>query len=198
MNIVEIKNLTFYYGRKKALDNVSLNIKKGSLNLFIGHNGSGKSTTIKIILGFLKLKKKDKNKVLVKTKSISYIEEKTKLPNHLRVYEFLDDLKKLSITICDYDYYAKCLDLKLNEYIGNLSKGNRQKVALVQLLMGDEDILILDEPTNGLDDIHIKMLVKLLKAKKDEGKTIIISTHYKELFNSINHEEFCFNEGRVK
>ncbi len=191
--MIEFIDVSYYYGKKQALKNVNLVIKKGSFNLFIGHNGSGKSTTIKLILNLIH---KEKGKVIRNYNSYCYMPEKTLLPDYITIGEFLNDLSYLSIN-CDYEKYLELFNMDKDQLISSLSKGNRQKVALIQLLMEDKDLYVLDEPTNGLDQESINILIKLLKEKNKKGKTIIVVTHYKKLFQRWKIDKYEFIDGEV-
>ena len=191
--MIEFIDVNYYYGKKQALKNVNLKIKKGSFNIFIGHNGSGKSTTIKVILNLIH---KEKGKVIRNYESYCYMPEKTILPDYITIEEFLRDLSYLSKN-CNYERYLELFNMDKNQLISSLSKGNRQKVALIQLLMEDKDLYVLDEPTNGLDQESINILVKLLKEKNKKGKTVIVVTHYKKLFQRWKIDKYEFINGEV-
>ena len=191
--MIELINVNYFYGKKQALNNVNLKIKRGSFNLFIGHNGSGKSTTVKLILNLIH---KEKGIVIRNYDSYCYMPEKTTLPDYITIEDFLKDLAFFSKN-SDYEKYLEIFNMDKNMLISSLSKGNKQKVALIQLLMEDKDLYILDEPTNGLDQESINILIKLLKEKNKNGKTIIVVTHYKKLFNRWKIDKYEFCDGMV-
>lgn len=191
--MIEFIDVDYYYGKKCALKGLNLKINDGTFNLFIGHNGSGKSTTVKLILNLIK---NNNGKVIRDYKSYCYMPEKTLLPDYITIEEFLKDLSYLSKN-CNYEKYLELFNMDKTQLISSLSKGNKQKVALIQLLMEDRDLYILDEPTNGLDQESINILVKLLKEKNKKGKTIIVVTHYKKLFSRWKIDKYEFNDGVV-
>ena len=191
--MIELINVNYYYGKKQALKDVNMHIEKGSFNLFIGHNGSGKSTTIKLILNLIH---KEKGIVVRNFNSYCYMPEKTTLPDYITIDNFLSDLAYFSKN-ANYEKYLEIFNMDKNMLISSLSKGNKQKVALIQLLMEDKDLYILDEPTNGLDQESINILIKLLKEKNKQGKTIIVVTHYKKLFSRWKIDKYEFNDGEV-
>jgi len=191
--VIEFIDVSYFYGKKQALNNVNLKIKKGSFNLFIGHNGSGKSTTVKLIL---KLIHKEKGTIIRNYDSYCYMPEKTILPDYITIEDFLKDLSFFSKD-CNYERYLEIFNMDKTMLISSLSKGNKQKVALIQLLMEDKDLYILDEPTNGLDQESINILIKLLKEKNKNGKTIIVVTHYKKLFSRWKIDKYEFCDGMV-
>ena len=189
--MIEFIDVSYNYGKKEALKNINLKIDKGSFNLFIGHNGSGKSTTVKLILNLIHNKKGIINRYY---NSYCYMPEKTTLPDYITVEEFLKDLAYLSKN-CDYEKYLEKFNMDRTALISSLSKGNKQKVALIQLLMEDKDLYVLDEPTNGLDQESINILIKALKEKNKKGKTIIVVTHYKKLFSRWKIDKYEFVDG---
>lgn len=191
--MIEFIDVSFNYGKKCALKNINLKIEKGTFNLFIGHNGSGKSTTIKLILNLIHNKKGVINR---NYSSYCYMPEKTVLPDYITIEEFLKDLSYLSNN-CSYERYLELFNMDKKQLISSLSKGNKQKVALIQLLMEDKDLYVLDEPTNGLDQESINILIKLLKEKNKKGKTIIVVTHYKKLFSRWKIDKYEFVDGAV-
>ena len=163
--MIKVRNLTKYYVRNKALDNVSFTLKEGEILGFLGPNGAGKSTTMNIITGYLS---SDSGTVEIDginilenptaaKKKIGYLPEIPPLYNDMTVkgyLEFIFRLKKVRKpvkehinNICDQ---VKISDVK-EKIIKNLSKGYRQRVGLAQALIGDPPLLILDEPTVGLD-----------------------------------------------
>ena len=191
--MISFNNVSFSYGKKEVLKDINLTINKGDFILFLGHNGSGKSTTIKLILNYLKGYKGIINR---EYNSYCYMPEKTILPDYITIEDFLKDLSYLSKN-CNYDKYLEIFNMEKNALIGGLSKGNKQKVALIQLLMEDKDLYVLDEPTNGLDQESINILIKLLKEKNKQGKTVIIVTHYKKLFNRWKIKKYEFIDGMI-
>lgn len=191
--MVEFINVNHFYKKKQALKDVNLKIEDGSFNLFIGTNGSGKTTTTKIIL---KLLKNTNGKVINDFKKYSYMPEKTLLPDYITIDEFLRDLSYLSRN-CDYEKYLEFFNIDKSQMIYSLSKGNKQKVALIQMLMEDSNLYVLDEPTNGLDQESIGKLIKVLKELNKRGKTIIVVTHYKKLFQRWKIKRYEFDNGEV-
>ena len=126
--------------------------------------------------------------------SYCYMPEKTVLPDFITIIDFLKDLAYLSNN-CNYEEYLEMFNMDRFQLISSLSKGNKQKVALIQLLMEDKDLYVLDEPTNGLDQESINLLVRLLKEKNKKGKTIIVVTHYKKLFQRWKIDKYEVTDG---
>lgn len=185
--ILEIQNLTKYYGNIKAVENLSLKLKEGEIFGFIGPNGAGKSTTIRSIMNLIN---KTSGKVLIEneefTKDNIEIKEKIGyLPSEISLY---DDLTVKEMLNYHEKFYKKHTHerreklvnlLKLDEKkkIEDLSLGNKKKLGIILALMHGPKILILDEATSGLDPIIQNVFFNLLKEEKKKGTTIFYSTH---------------------
>lgn len=186
-SILEIKNLTKYYGKVLGVKNLSLNLTEGEIFGFIGPNGAGKSTTIRSIMHLIN---KNEGQILIDgqefTKDDTTIKEMIGyLPSEIHLYEDLTVKEML-----DYHetFYKKNIHkrrnglvkrLKLDEKkkIEDLSLGNLKKVGIVLAFMHEPKILILDEPTSGLDPIIQQIFYELLLEEKQKGTTIFYSTH---------------------
>ena len=189
--MIEVKNLVKRYGNHLALDNVSFTIEKGEVVGFLGPNGAGKSTTMNIITGYLS---STEGEVLVdglsvldnpeKAKQkIGYLPEMPPLYTDMTVNEYLNfvcDLKKVPMSkkaemITKITKQVRINDVR-KRLIRNLSKGYKQRVGIAQALIGDPELLILDEPTVGLDPKQITEVRDLIKDLSEEH-TLIISSH---------------------
>lgn len=186
-NIVEIKNLTKYYGKIKGVENVSLSLKQGEVFGFIGPNGAGKSTTIRSIMNMIN---KTSGEILIEGKEFQKDDVETKekigyLPSEINLY---DDLTVKEMLDYHESFYKKNIHNKRKELveklqvdekkkIEDLSLGNLKKVGIVLALMHQPKILILDEPTSGLDPIIQNVFYELLEEEKKKGTTILYSTH---------------------
>lgn len=187
MSIIEIQNLKKYYGKNRGIEDVTLDIQNGEIFGFIGPNGSGKSTTIRTILGFLKptsgkakiLGFDCKSNLRNAKMSIGY------LPSEVNYYE---SMKVISLLKYSAKYYKKnCNDrieylcdyfsVDKNKVFEELSFGNKKKVAIVQALLHEPELLILDEPTGGLDPLMQQKFFNLLKEENKKGTTIFFSSH---------------------
>lgn len=188
--MISVRNLTKYYGPYIAVKNISFDIEKGDVVGFLGPNGAGKSTTVRIITCYLSATsgevKVDGKDVLTESlevrRKIGYLPENTPLYLDLSVIDYLKFMKNMRRSISGNGNRVKeVIDIcGLNEMahkdIGELSKGYRQRVGLAQALVHDPEILILDEPTVGLDPNQIIEIRNLIKALGRE-KTIIICSH---------------------
>ncbi|WP_304943573.1 ABC transporter ATP-binding protein [Vallitalea guaymasensis] len=209
--MIEVLNLTKTYGSHKALDNISFKINKGEIIGFLGPNGAGKSTTMNIITGFLsstegtvKLDDIDilENPIEFK-KKIGYLPEIPPLYMDMTVKEYLTfvcKLKKINKDKIKQEINRVTELTKIKHVTGrlinNLSKGYKQRVGLSQALIGDPEVLILDEPTVGLDPkqiIEIRTLIKDLSKQR----TVILSTHILSEVNVVCDRVLIINKGRI-
>jgi len=185
--ILEIRNLTKYYGKVKGVENLSLKLNKGEIFGFIGPNGAGKSTTIRSIMNLINKTEGqvlidgvefNKNDIVIKEK-IGYLPSEINLYDDLTVKEMLDYHEKFYNKNIHARREKLVKKLKLDEAknIEDLSLGNLKKLGIVLALMHEPKILILDEPTSGLDPIMQNVLYELLLEEKKKGTTIFYSTH---------------------
>lgn len=206
--VIEIENLTKDYGNGRGVFNVSFDIYKGEMLGFVGSNGAGKTTTIRNIMGFLK---PDNGKVTIygldswndseKTKKyIGYVPGEIAFPDLKTGIDFIKSQAEF-LNISDLSYANSLieklqLDPKAN--LKRMSKGMKQKTALVVALMANPDILILDEPTTGLDPLMRVSLLNILKEEKEKGKTILISSHLYEELEGNCDRVVLINKGQIK
>ncbi len=199
--MLKLENVTKKYKKKTVVDNLSLIINKGEVFALLGANGAGKTTTIKMILGLAKV---TGGKISIEEgKKIGYSPETPYFPPYLTAMEVMsyyagiegDKSKK------DKDYLKGLLEItgledtktKVKDY----SKGMVQRLALAQALISDPDILILDEPTAGLDALGRKHNLELLKKLKEKGKTIIINSHILHDIEAICDRGVIMKKGNV-
>jgi ABC-2 type transport system ATP-binding protein len=208
---LKIEHLTKIYGSQRAVDDVSFNIGQGEIVGFLGPNGAGKSTTMKIATGYLpptfgSIEVNGLNVVAqpkeVK-KIIGYLPEHNPLYLDMYVHEYLHFIGRVYqlpasrlihrvkeiISICG-------LEPEQNKLIGSLSKGYRQRVGLAQALIHDPSVLILDEPTTGLDPNQIVEIRKLIK-EISRDKTVIFSTHIMQEVQAICNRVIIINHGKI-
>lgn len=208
--MIEIQNLTKTYGQIKAVNNLNFTVEKGEILGFLGPNGAGKSTTMNIITGFIPSTEGSvkvcgydimENPHEVK-KRIGYLPELPPLYFDMTVQDYLDfvaDLKlvgkKKKSQMADIMELVKITDVR-NRLIKNLSKGYKQRVGLAQALLGNPDVLILDEPTVGLDPKQIIEIRKLIKALGKEH-TIILSSHILPEVSAVCERVVIINRGQI-
>lgn len=204
--MIEIKNLTKYYGKFKSLDNVSLKVKKGTIFGFIGPNGAGKSTTIKCMMNILNYTGEiyldgvlcSIDNYSIKN-NIGYLPSEIHIYDEMKVKDFLDYNNSFYETDClsKAKKIAKELDLDLNKHIDQLSFGNQKKLGIVTALMHDPKILILDEPTSGLDPLIQDVFYKIIRREKENGKTIFLSSHNLSEVSGLCDEVAIIKDGKV-
>ena len=184
---VRIDRVTKDYGRRRALDEVSLTVERGEIFGYLGPNGAGKTTTLRILLGFLRptfgraevLGLDSWSRSRVAHRRIGYVAGDVALYDRMTGDELVRYLGHLRGGI-DADYVralADRLHVELDRPIRALSKGNRQKVAIIQALMGRPELLVLDEPTSGLDPIVQQQVHELLREHASDGGTVLLSSH---------------------
>lgn len=207
---IEIQNLTKSYGTKKVLDSVSFTVKKGEIMGFLGPNGAGKSTTMNIITGYLA---GSSGKVFVDgintadnpmeaKRKIGYLPEIPPLYTDMTVLEYLYFVYDLKGVKTKREAHLRKIMEKVRIYdvrermIRNLSKGYKQRVGLAQALVGDPDILILDEPTVGLDPQQI-MEIRDVISELGRERTVILSTHILQEVMAVCDSYTIINRGRI-
>ena len=208
---VLVKNLTKYYGNVLAIDNISFQVKHGEILGFLGPNGAGKTTTMKIITSFLA---PSKGQVFVgdidvekypeqARRHIGYLAENNPLYHEMFVLDFLyymaalADVSKDKIRNRIKDIVQVCgIDKVKHKRIGHLSKGYRQRVGLAQALIHDAQVLILDEPTAGLDPRQIIEIRELIKQIGKE-KTVILSSHILAEVEATCDRVLIINKGKI-
>jgi ABC-2 type transport system ATP-binding protein len=203
MSIIKIKDLTKTYGKSRGIEDVNLQVNKGEIFGFIGPNGAGKSTTIKLLLNLI-----FPNSGEAKILDLDCVTQTTRIKEHLGYVpsevRYYDDMKVKDLinyaksfhTNVDNDYVealCKTFDVELEKNINQLSLGNKKKVAIVQALIHKPQVLILDEPTNGLDPLIQQKLFTTLLRLKEEGTTTFLSSH-----NLTEVEEFCDRVAIIK
>jgi ABC-2 type transport system ATP-binding protein len=166
---ITISGLTKYYGDVKGIENVTLTVKPGVIHGFLGPNGAGKTTTIRILVGLLKETSGEA--------SIFGLPSDFELYKHYTVNEYLDYIEQLRGSAPLRDELVKRMKLDVSRKTSELSRGNKQKVAIVQALMHEPHLLIADEPTTGLDPLMQGEFNKILREFTKNGNTAFISSH---------------------
>lgn len=205
---IELKSVSKSFKKNKVIDDVSVTFESGSIYGFYGRNGSGKSVLQKIISG---LYKPTSGSVLIDGVDIN---ETGKYPTNMRVLiekpaffsdlSGLDNLKLLADInkTIDEKKILETLELvnlkeEMNKKFSKYSLGMKQKLGIAQAIMEDPDILILDEPFNGIEQATVDKLIDYLLEKKKEGKLIIVSTHIKEDLTKLSDKVYVFDNGSV-
>lgn len=204
---IEVQNVSKSYGAQKALDNVSFSIEKGEIVGFLGPNGAGKSTLMKILTTFINADEgtatvngNDVNEAQLKVQqSVGYLPEHNPLYLDLYVREYLEfnaDVYKVSKSRIEEVIQLTGLTPESHKKIGQLSKGFRQRVGLATALLHNPDVLILDEPTTGLDP---NQLVEIRNVIKNVGKdkTVFLSTHIMQEVEAICDRVIIIDNGKI-
>lgn len=211
--MIEIKNVSKTYdGIKKALNDVSFSVKDGEIFAFIGHNGAGKTTMIKSIIGILDFQEGD---ILINNKSIKKDPIACKLdmayvPDNPDLYENMKAIDFINFVLDMYDIpsdtrkekiekYAKLFELedKLTDDIASFSHGMKQKVALIASLAHDPKVLIMDEPFVGLDPKAVYDIKEIMKQMAKDGKTIFFSTHILDVAEKLCSRVAIIKNGQI-
>lgn len=210
--MLEIKHYTKRYDNKVAVDDLNLVVEDGDLFAFIGHNGAGKSTTIKSIVGILPF---DEGEILINGKSIKdnpveCKKEMAYIPDNPDLYESLTGISYLNFISDVFNVpldkrqenivkYATKFDIldQLNDYISSYSHGMKQKLALISALVHEPKIFILDEPFVGLDPIASHNVKEVMKELCANGCSIFFSTHVLEVAEKLCNKIAIIKEGKL-
>lgn len=207
---IHVEGISKFYGEQKALDSVSFKLNKGEIVGFLGPNGAGKSTLMKILTGYLSASegKAEVNGISLEDdlhkiqQQIGYLPEHNPLYTEMYVREYLEfnaKVYKTDKSRIDQVIALTGLKPEANKKIEQLSKGYRQRVGLATALLHNPDVLILDEPTTGLDPnqlVEIRNLIKNI-GKEKTGKTIFLSTHIMQEVEAICDRVIIINKGKV-
>lgn len=207
--MLEIKNITKLYGQQKALDDVSFSVKPGEIVGLLGPNGAGKSTLMKIITCFIPPTEGDAvvcgQSILDDPREvcrhIGYLPEQNPLYTDMFIPEFLKftaDVYKLKDSRQRVDEMIELVGLtpELGKKIGALSKGYRQRVGLAQAMIHDPEILILDEPTTGLDPNQLEEIRKVI-CNAGRSKIVLLSTHIMQEVEAMCSRAIIINHGQI-
>jgi ABC-2 type transport system ATP-binding protein len=207
MNILEIKNLTKYYGKSRGIIDVSFNVEKGEIFGFIGPNGAGKSTTIRTILsliyptsGSATIFGKDiKDFGHEVRKDIGYLPSEVFYYDNMKVIDLLKYSASFygKVDMERINYLAGIMDLDLTRKIEDLSFGNKKKVGIVQGLLHNPKLIILDEPTSGLDPLMQQKFFDLILEENKKGATVLFSSHILSEVQKLCTRVAIIKEGRI-
>ena len=211
--MIEIKNVSkTYNGKKKVLKNISFKIEGGEIFAFIGHNGAGKTTMIKCIMGILGFEEGD---ILVDNKSIkeepleckrimAYVADNPDLYENMKEIDFINficDMYEVSEDIRRENTlkYAKMFEIedKLNDDISSFSHGMKQKIALIAALAHNPKVLIMDEPFVGLDPKAVYDMKEIMRDMTKNGKTIFFSTHILDVAEKLCDRVAIIKDGTI-
>ncbi|ADU26843.1 ABC transporter ATP-binding protein [Ethanoligenens harbinense] len=206
MNVIEIKNLTKYYGRSRGITDVNLRVEQGEIFGFIGPNGAGKSTTIRTLLGLIY---PTSGSATVFGKSCAACPEIKKeigyLPSEVFYY---DNMRVIDLLRYSASFYKKdctkriheladAMNLDVHKKIDDLSFGNKKKVGIVQGLLHEPELIILDEPTSGLDPLMQQKFFALIAAENQKGATVFFSSHILSEVQKMCNRVAFIKDGRI-
>ena len=208
MNAIELSNLSKFYGNQCGIDSVSFTVKKGEIFGFIGPNGAGKSTTIRTLLGLLNATSGKaeimgidisnegamiREKIGYLPSEVDYYSEmssKELLLYHAAMYKVVDAENKIQ-------ELATYFQLELDRPIDDLSYGNKKKCAIIQSVLHDPEVLILDEPTGGLDPLMQNRFFELLERQNKKGVTIFFSSHVLSEIQRMCDRAAIIRDGKI-
>ena len=200
--IVKVSNLTKFYGKTKGIEKVSFEIHEGEIYGLMGPNGAGKTTTLRSMLNLISsdsgktnILGKDVNELSSKEIShISYLPGEFEMYSNLTGKQYLTYISNLrNAKTNNIHLLSDQLDLDLNKKINALSKGNKQKIGIVQAFMNSPKLAILDEPTSGLDPLKQQEFQNIVKEQNKKGCSVLLSSH---ILNEI--EDLCEKVGIIK
>lgn len=209
-NVISIKDFELSFGSKKIIHGLNFEVKKGEIFGFLGSNGSGKTTTIRALLGIYQA---DSGELLIngeefspeKFGAIGYLPEerglykKEKVINVMQYFGRLKGLSKKEAQEFSKKYLKRVgLEDKANLNIDKLSGGQQQKIQLGITIMGKPDLLILDEPTKGFDPVNRQLLMDIIAEENARGATIVMVTHQMEEVEKICNRALLLKDGKVK
>ncbi|MBM4170927.1 MAG: ABC transporter ATP-binding protein [Ignavibacteria bacterium] len=206
--MIEISNLSKNFGALEAIKNLSVKIQQGSITYLVGPNASGKTTLIKSILGLVKpssgsitINKERLNGNHEYRSKIGYMPQVASFPDNLAVQEIFSMIKNLREGFVDYDeelINLFKLEKEKNKRLKNLSGGTKQKVNAAIAFLFNPEILILDEPTAGLDPVSSSILKDKIVSENKRGKTIIFTSHILSELEELAKEVIFLLEGQIR
>lgn len=207
--MLEVKNLSKYFGMNKVVDNLSFTLESGKILGVLGKNGAGKSTTFRMILNILE---PDEGEILYNgekidakvSDKIGYLPEVGSLIESYTVYEqclYYGKMKSMTTEQIKKNMFDLLERFQITEYanmkIKELSKGNRQKIQFIIALLHDPDLIILDEPFSGLDPVSVEYFKNIILELKEQGKTIMFSSHVMSHVEMLCEEVLIIDKGKV-
>lgn len=204
--MIDIKGLYKSFGKVDVLTGIDLNINKGGIFAVLGPNGSGKTTLIKCILGMVI---PDKGQILLDQENIerksvyrddiNYLPQIATFPANLRVRELINMISEIRFKKANTKELIDIFKLEpaLNQRLSVLSGGTKQKVNILLAFMFDSPLIILDEPTTGLDPVSLIQLKKLIEHERKAGKTILITSHIMSFVEEVSDEVVFLLDGKI-
>lgn len=207
VSVVRADQITKFYGKRRGVEDVSFSVDPGEVVGFLGPNGSGKTTVIRMLVGLLSISRGQAqmfghnishSSATVRSR-LGYLPGTLGLYEHLTAQQFFTLIEKLRQKNCSRELDALCQRFALDPslHIKTMSKGTKQKVGLIQAFMHQPDVLLLDEPTSGLDPLVQHEFEHLLRETKERGASVILSSHVLSEVEKIAHRVVILNKGRL-
>ena len=204
---ISLRNLSKSYGKSRGIENITFDVMPGEVFGFLGPNGAGKTTAIRTLVGLINASS-GSAEILGHNALASSVQLRKRigyLPGVLSIYkgytaqQYLQFIAKMRGINCDskINEYARRLNLDLNKHISDLSKGNRQKVGVIQAFMHQPEVLFLDEPTSGLDPIVQREFEAILDEAKARGAAVMLSSHVLSEVEHLADRVAIINEGKL-
>lgn len=204
---IELRNLTKSYGKSRGIEDISLTVEQGEVLGFLGPNGAGKTTCIRTLMGLIKATSGQatilgENALAAPASlrsKVGYLPGVFAVYENYSAFELLRFIAKMRGINCDsaIEEYANRLKLDLHRHIHDLSKGNRQKVGVIQAFMHNPDVLFLDEPTSGLDPLVQREFESILDEAKARGAAVVLSSHVMSEVEHLADRVAIINQGRL-
>lgn len=205
-NVIEIRNLTKDFGGNRGIFDLTFSVRRGEVFGFLGPNGAGKTTTIRNLLGFIRPQKgnatingldcwRDACEI---QRNLGYLAGEIAVPDGTSGWMFLKQLARVRhVDLARVEELCKYFQLDPHGDMKRMSKGMKQKIGLVVAFMHDPEIIILDEPTSGLDPLMQAQFCEFIKAEKQKGKTILMSSHIFEEIEKTCDRVAVIKQGRI-
>jgi ABC-2 type transport system ATP-binding protein len=205
--VIETKNLTKFYGKNRGIKDVNITVQKGDIFGFLGPNGAGKSTTIRMLLDFIRpssgsatiLGMDCQKDSLAIRKRTGYVPGDANLYGHMTGWKYLEYIGGIRgrYDAASAKKYAERFEIRLDRKLREYSSGMRQKVVLIQALMNDPDLIIMDEPTKGLDPLVQQIFMDVVREEAARGKTIFMSSHMLSEVEKVCNRVAIIKEGVI-
>ena len=204
---IKTAGLTKFYGSQRGIEDLDLHVERGEVFGYLGPNGAGKTTTIRLLLDLIRptrgsatIAGLDARAQSVEARRLTgYLPGELRPPGHSTAIGFLTHLGRLrgGVERRAIEELAARLELELERRIGDLSKGNKQKVGIVAAFMHDPELLILDEPTSGLDPIRQEDVLDLVRERAAAGRTVFLSSHELDQVEHVAERVGIVRDGRL-